>query len=226
MVDEHFLLHGAVLSLEQSGRLLKSTVTLIDDGDYATAIVLSAFAHEELGRYLILRRLRKSVLTDGAEVSLQDIERARSDHQTRQKEGQGSTSMNVPNDSALGRALKVVMNPDPDDRGNPSYWEAQALIDDAMERKRKRQPNDRHLMRMTALYVEPDDASTSNRPADIDQLTAKQAVSHAANAYSWERHRLTNALEGGSGDGTDWEYATAMRAWTDCPELPEPVWPS
>jgi AbiV family abortive infection protein len=202
--------------LEQAHRLIKSSVTLIKDGDYATSVVLSAFAHEEVGRYHILRKLRESVLTNGDEVSIEKINNDCNNHRTRQKEGQGNTSISVAEDSKLGRAIDVITNPN--DSDDSTYREAQALICAEMIKEREGLPSERHLMRLDALYVHPYDASTWNRPADIGRQTARVAVAEAANAYSFERNRLIDPAP-------DHEFATAMKAWPECPELPEPIFP-
>src|SRR4051794_29506052 len=56
------LLRGAVYSLEQCGLLLGDAKLLYENGSYATALAVAAFAREDLGRWRILLKLRKRVL--------------------------------------------------------------------------------------------------------------------------------------------------------------------
>lgn len=52
-VTSQFILQGAAYALEQCG-LLRDANILYRNGSYASAVVLTAFAREELGRYRIL----------------------------------------------------------------------------------------------------------------------------------------------------------------------------
>ena len=45
-----YLLRGTVFALEQCGLLLRDARILCEAGSYASAVVLTAFAREELGR--------------------------------------------------------------------------------------------------------------------------------------------------------------------------------
>ena len=60
MVTANFLLEGAYYALEQCGLLLRDAVQLYNGSSYATAVVLAAFAREELGREKILLALQGS----------------------------------------------------------------------------------------------------------------------------------------------------------------------
>jgi AbiV family abortive infection protein len=61
-VSPQYLLEGAAYALEQCGLLLRDANLLYRSGSYASAVALAAFAREELGRWKILRDLRKKVL--------------------------------------------------------------------------------------------------------------------------------------------------------------------
>jgi AbiV family abortive infection protein len=67
-----YLLEGAVYALEQCGLLLRDADLLYRNRSFATAVVLAAFAREELGRWQILLKLRKEVL-GGRQLSLKDV---------------------------------------------------------------------------------------------------------------------------------------------------------
>ena len=63
--------------------------------------------------------------------------------------------------------------------------------------------------------------------ADIEEQTARNAVAEAVNSYSMERIRLIDPPSVGfQGANPNHEFATAMKTWSECPELPEPVWPN
>ena len=170
------------------------------------------YSHEELGRYRILRKLRDAVVTEGASVTVDDIERVCNDHVKRQAQGTGGTTLSAPGDTVLGHAMMVLPN-------DPEFSSARQLIDNAMAAKRRRLPQDRHEMRMRALYVEPSDDGW-NRPTDQEQDKARDAVCEAANAHSLSHTRLV-----GYGDDSDEEFVDAMHSWPECPELLPPVWP-
>jgi AbiV family abortive infection protein len=85
-ITPQFLLEGAILALEQCGLLLHDANVLYRGGSYASAVVLTAFAREELGRYTILLDLRKEVLT-GKEFTIEEIQDRCDDHVTKQQAG-------------------------------------------------------------------------------------------------------------------------------------------
>jgi hypothetical protein len=70
-VTAGFLLKGYALALEQCGLLLSDAVRLYESGSYATAVVLTAFACEELGRSKILLGLWRRQ-RGGSTVTLED----------------------------------------------------------------------------------------------------------------------------------------------------------
>src|SRR6516162_8496916 len=78
-VTSEFLLQGAVYALEQCGLLLRDANVLYRSGSYASAVVLAAFAREELGRSTIILDLRRKVLA-GDKFTLNDIQDQCDDH--------------------------------------------------------------------------------------------------------------------------------------------------
>jgi AbiV family abortive infection protein len=78
-VTSAYLLQGAVYALEQCGLLLRDANALFHDGSYASAIVLAAFAREELGRSNILFDLRSAVLS-GETVTAELLAQRCGDH--------------------------------------------------------------------------------------------------------------------------------------------------
>jgi AbiV family abortive infection protein len=75
-----FILEGAVYALEQCGLLLRDANVLYRSGSYASAVVLTAFAREELGHFKILLDLWREALT-GREYTIEEICRRGRDHE-------------------------------------------------------------------------------------------------------------------------------------------------
>lgn len=100
IVTPQYLLEGALYALEQCGILLHDAITLYHDGAYPSAIVLAAFAREELGRFRILLDLRKEVLGGQRKLTTKDIQKECEDHVRKQEWGQLSTTIISLNDSA------------------------------------------------------------------------------------------------------------------------------
>ena len=78
-VTPEYLLKGAAYALEQCGLLLRDANLLYRNGSYASAVALALFAREALGRWKILRELRKQVLAGGS-LTIKDIQDACGDH--------------------------------------------------------------------------------------------------------------------------------------------------
>ena len=104
-VTAQSLIRGAVYSLEHCGVLLGDAKVLYENGSYATALAVGAFAREELGRWRVLLKLRKQVL-DGASLSVEDIREACNDHVRKQESGMTSLTMRADNKSGLGKLLQ------------------------------------------------------------------------------------------------------------------------
>src|ERR1700676_5562857 len=103
-VTAGFLLKGYALALEQCGLLLSDAVRLYESGSYATAVVLTAFACEELGRSKILLGLWRRQRS-GSTVTLEDIRDACEDHVAKQRAGMLSMTLTADRETALGKIL-------------------------------------------------------------------------------------------------------------------------
>jgi AbiV family abortive infection protein len=93
-VTADYLLRGTVFALEQCGLLLRDARILCEAGSYASAVALTAFAREELGRYKILRELWKRTAA-GESFSVKQINKKCEQHVEKQKR-QCSASFNEP----------------------------------------------------------------------------------------------------------------------------------
>jgi AbiV family abortive infection protein len=113
-VTPQYLLQGAVYALEHCGLLLRDANLLYRSRSYANAVVLAAFAQEELGRSSILFDLRQRVLA-GETFTLVQIRQACEDHVTKQRAGMLSITLTAHRESGLGKLLRARMeNPSPE----------------------------------------------------------------------------------------------------------------
>jgi AbiV family abortive infection protein len=218
-VSPKYLLEGATYALEQSGLLLRDANLLYQNGSYASAMVLALFAQEELGRWKMLRDLRRKVV-EGERLTIEDIQEHCGDHVRRQRAGMMSTTMRADRNGGLGKLLQARTNSIP---GSDAWKAADEEIKRLDRQKAKRTPGDRHEQRMSALYVDAVSPDQWNRP--INEISAAEAFDYlqdAANDYSIQRERYTN-LEIGKPD--DPEFYSALETWTERPILPSPEWP-
>jgi AbiV family abortive infection protein len=213
-VSAEFLLEGAVYALEQCGLLLRDANLLYQNGSYASAVVLAAFAREELGRWAILIAIRLDVL-GGARVTVENVQIQCADHLSRQKAGMLSLTISADRDSAYGRLLQTTMTASV---GSTEWKAARAEIEKVDRQMKKRVPHKRHSERMNALYVDAVSSDRWNRPyktvTPADAFTFLQA---AANDYVVQFERYTNLqmLE-----HIDPQLCQALQQWSNRPELP------
>ena len=134
-VTPRYLLEGAVYAFDQSGILLHDAVTQYNSGSHSTAVVLAAYAREEMGRSRILRQLRKRIVDKGETVTLTDIKRACEDHVKKQEFAKLSTVLRSasPHD-AIGKLMRKQLNSDPQSQ---EYKNAEKQLNDIRQRKRK-----------------------------------------------------------------------------------------
>jgi AbiV family abortive infection protein len=220
-ITPQFLLEGAVLALEQCGLLLRDANVLYRGGSYASAVVLTAFAREELGRFTILLDLRKEVLT-GKEFTIEEIQDRCDDHVTKQQAGMLSTVFTADRDSGLGKLLRVRMESHPQ---SAEWKEADAALTRVLETKNKRVPSDRHKSRMSALYVEPISDHRWNRPAETSQAFAQTFLQDAVNDYAGRYQNGYSKSTFAIMKAFDPELYNALEQWSDRPELQPPEWP-
>jgi AbiV family abortive infection protein len=151
-------------ALEQCGRLLRDANALYRNQSYASTVVLTAFAREELGRWKMLLALRREVV-NGKQVTLEDVDKHCGDHVARQKAGMMSVVLRANNDTGLGKLMRAAMTSQP---GTPEWDEAEKKIKEIQTQLAKRVPGDRHDQRMTALYVDPLSSTDWNRPKALE----------------------------------------------------------
>src|SRR5689334_17446310 len=107
-VSPRYLIEGAAYALEQCGLLLRDANLLYRNGSYASAVAVTLFAREELGRYQILLKLRKKVL-DGDRLRIEEIKNRCRHHVTKQEAGMLSFVMRVA-DTPLGGLLGTYLS--------------------------------------------------------------------------------------------------------------------
>jgi len=208
-VTADYLLRGAVFALEQCGLLLRDARVLCEAGSYASAVVLAAFAREELGRYKILRGLWKRMMA-GETFTVKQIDKRCEKHVEKQKEGMFSTVMRADNSTVMGQLLQARMRAVP---GSPEWKKIDEDLEKITQSQIKQTPEARHKSRMKALYVEPLEAGW-NRPAETSETAARNFLTDAINDYSGARSRYVHRDLYDEAD-----FRAAIEGWQDRPEL-------
>lgn len=218
----HHIMRGAAYALEQCGILLRDANVLYRHGSYASAVVLTAFAREELGRYIILLELWRRA-SAGEAVEVKQIQETCDDHVAKQRAGMLSTTMRADTASRLGELLQVRMKNHPQ---SEAWKKADAELKRIDEMKKKRTPGDRHEKRVAALYVEPLSETNWNRPAVTTATTAHDSMQEAVNDYAgrYQQGYITSADS--MLKHVDLELYNALEQWTDRPALQPPEWPN
>jgi AbiV family abortive infection protein len=215
-VTPQYLLEGAVYALEQGGLLLHDSMLLYQNGKYASAIVIALFAREEVGRYKLLRDLRKEMIENGRTVTIEDIETKFSDHVTKQLRGQFGVVLKSSGDDQIGKLLRTILDNRPQ---SSEAHVANAQLDVIAKQLHRQMPYQRHDLRQKSLYVEPSDSGASwNRPKDQPKQTAMDEIMGAINAYSGALDRFTRA---GAYRNEDPSFYSALEAWEECPTMPK-----
>jgi AbiV family abortive infection protein len=218
-ITPEYLLQGAAYALEQCGLLLRDANLLYQNGSYASAVALAAFAREEQGRWRILRDLRRKVL-DGDRLTIKEIQTRCGDHVRKQGAGMTSIVTRADRDTGLGKVLQTQMTAPP---GSKEWKMAREQIEKVDRQKKKRVPDDRHEQRMSALYVDAVSPDGWNRPIkQISAISAFECLQDAANDYSLQYDRYTNPEIYKPDDP---EFYAALEAWTDRPTLVSPERP-
>jgi len=204
-----YLLRGAVFSLEQCGLLLRDARILCEAGSYASAVVLTAFAREELGRYKILRGLWKRTMA-GETFSVKQIDKKCEKHVEKQKEAMFSVVQRADNSTVQGQLMQARMRAAP---GSPEWKKADEELDKITQSQIKRTPEARHKSRIKALYVDPLETGW-NRPAETSETAAREFLTDAINDYSGAQSRYVHPDL-----YDDPDFHAALERWQDRPEL-------
>jgi AbiV family abortive infection protein len=208
------LLRGAWYAVEQSGLLLENAINLYSTKAYASAVLLALLAHEELGKCNILLDLWRNA-SGGADVSVEEVQRACDDHVEKQRQGQLSITYRSKNGGGFANLLQERSKAQ---AGTPEYAELDKQARKIDDLKAKRTPGERHSNRMRAMYVDLNDMGTDwSRPHLLPQEEATSCLTDAINDYSVKQDGLTqlDILR-----TSDPELATAISGWNDRPALP------
>lgn len=217
-VTPQYLLEGIAYALVQAALLLQDAILLCTNQRYASAIVMALFSREEVGRYKILRDLRKNMMEKGDAVTIEDIEEACEDHVTKQTRGQLGVILKSSGGDQLGKLLRAKFDHDPQSR---EAHEANAQLDIIANQLYRKMPHQRHDLRQNALYVGPNDSGTGwNQPKQQSKQTARDEIEGASNAYAGAFDRFTSI---GAYRDEDPTFYSGLEAWSDRPTLPEPV---
>jgi len=217
-VSARFLLEGAAYALEQAGLLLHDAYLLYKNERYGSAIVLALFSREEIGRYRLIRDLRRTMIETGDVVTVDDINRACDDHVKKQRLGHIGSVIKVSEGEQIWDLLKTRMYNHLD---SVEYKEADKRLDFIVKRMNKEIPHQRHELRQKALYVEPaDSAGLWNQPKNNTKGEAHEELEGASNAYSMALDRFTR---GDAYYDEDPSFYDDLGAWNDCPVMPNPL---
>jgi AbiV family abortive infection protein len=221
-VTPDFLLRGCALALEQCGLLLRDACELYERKSFATALVLTFFAREELGRSQILLGFWRRAV-GGESLTVEQIKAACDKHVDKQRAGMLSTVMRGTRETRLGQLLwEVAKSPLQSEKWN----DARAALDQVNKKLLKSTPDDRHKARMASLYVEPQSSTEWNRPADKSAKEAYEDLVDAVNDYRgrsqhWHVGSPANILQ-----HTDPVLYRAIKQMSHRPSLPTPIDPS
>jgi AbiV family abortive infection protein len=219
------LLHGGAYALEQCGLLLRDANILYRNRSYASSIVLTAFAREELGRSKILFDLRRRAL-GGKIVTIAQVRKACEDHLAKQRAGMLSLTMMADRESGLGKLMRARWEHHPQ---SPEWQKANVELERINDSKRKRLPSDRHEKRTLALYVELLSTGQWNRPAATSADAAHTFLQDAVNDYAGRYDQGYITAADSMVKHIDPELYSALEQWSERPELPpveliEPPW--
>jgi len=220
-VTPQYLLRGAVYALEQCGLLLRDANILYRAGSYASAVVLTAFAREELGRSKILFDLRRQVLA-GKDFATEKIRKLCDDHVTKQKAGMLSTVIRTDRDTGLGKVLQAKTKNHPQSN---EWQEADAELKRIDETKKRRTPSDRHEKRIAALYVEPASGDWNRPTTAVSPSSAHSFLEDAVNDYAGQYDQGYITLPDSMLRHINPELYSALEQWPERPELQPPEWP-
>jgi AbiV family abortive infection protein len=207
------LLEGAVYALDNCGELLRDAFALYNRKSYASAIVMTMFAREELGKFRILREKFEEVAA-GRTFQPADFASKKGplfSHVEKQEQAVLSIVQRADRDSPLGKLMCAVMdNP----LGSPEREKAEKELAKITEEQKKALPKERHNRRMDALYVGLNDTHTAwIRPQEVTQEEAKQEVYHAVGDYHNALSRLQKDPPAGKA------FLAAFHAWVDRPQI-------
>lgn len=210
---KRLLLEGAVYALDNCGALLRDAFTLYHRGSYASAIVITMFAREELGKYRILREEFDKVAAGGTlqPADLANKKGSLFSHIEKQEQAVLSIVQRADRDSPLGKLMRARMDNPP---GSPEWVKADKELAVITEAQRKEIPKKRHNRRMGALYVGLDETQTGwIRPQEVTREEAEQEVYHAVGDYNNALSRLEMDPPAGKA------FLEAFNAWVDRPKV-------
>jgi AbiV family abortive infection protein len=213
------LLEGVWFSLAQCGSLLSGAVTLYKAGKEPTAVGLAMLGREELGKYRLLQGQWRESERTGVYPTVGEVQAACAEHVEKQRKATLSFSFAAAAGSLIDTAIRAQIKHKPQDA---EYQQAEQVLQTAIKAGLKRAPEERHNVRMRALYVDLDDSGSSwRRPEQISPEEAKKLLNDAVNDYAIQRDRMDPDQLRGRGDV---KLADALEAWQERPILPEPVW--
>jgi AbiV family abortive infection protein len=217
LATPEYLMKGAAYALEQCGLCLRDAELLYRSECYANAVVLAAFAREALGQWIILLDLRQKVL-GGEKIPIRKLKMLYDDHELKQTAGMLSFTMTGDRDTGVGKLIMSRIMAVP---GTDEWKRTDAALKKLNKLKAKRVAQDRHKLRMLAMYIDPE-GDDWNRPVRrISRGDAHEFIEEARNDYAGQRLNGYNNFQEDRESG----LFKALEEWSDRPTLPLPPGP-
>lgn len=157
----------------------------------------------------------------GETVTLEQVQAHGQDHLRKQDAGVRSLTFSADQSTALGCLMVTPMTAA---HGSAEREAATAQIEELSKRKLRRVSEDRHKLRMSALYVDAISTSEWNRPSNkVSQQEAYDFIRDAVNDYATPHHQQYSDLQLIAQDNPEW--LRVLQEWPDRPKLPSSEWP-
>lgn len=170
---------GALYALQHAGDLLGDAAALFDRGRYSSAAVLTVSCREECGRYRLLEQLARA--KRGEALSPARLRKKLENHVVKLRAGQIGVTTRLP--LSLGRRYMEAMK----DQGSPEFDSVRAEIGHIVRVKDRRDPDDVHLLRLRADYVDYTEAGQWSRPRDVTREEVWNLLADVAGDYLLHR---------------------------------------
>lgn len=180
-VTSRYLTQGAMFALEQSGLLLHDALSLYHMKSFATALVVSAHAREELRHHRILLGLRDRVL-NGEAITVEQIRDDFDEHVEQQQAEMESSAERAEQRSEVGELLRAKMK---HPTASHEYQDAEVALAQLDKVEQNDTASDRSALRPPPLYLQPISETEWRRPtAHVSKEAVRKALADAINDYS------------------------------------------
>ena len=175
LLSAHDLCEGAFLALKHAEGILEDAAGMFERSRFATSLVLSTSAREELGRTkIILNALVSPPLT----TSVESLKKACADHVKKLRHGATGSVVRVSVEEIT--SLRSAFE-DPTAPGSIAVLER---LEQAHKAAARRDAEDTHRRRLSAQYVEPLEPGGWNTPSQVSEAEAWHAYTITASDFA------------------------------------------